>query len=170
MPIRWNVFSVIAFASLVSLSLLGGCRPPTADQPAGQDGWLTGDAQDKFDTVARHLRGFDAAMVETGYRFTELHWAGHDENWPYADYQIEKLRLAVENGIERRPARAASAEEFFRMGLAPMEEAVAAEDREQFLEQFEALRAQCMFCHLAEEVPFITVVTPTRRLYPTGAD
>lgn len=39
-------------------------------------------------------------MVEKGYRDQELYWAGQDENWDYADYQIEKIRKAIENGLE----------------------------------------------------------------------
>jgi hypothetical protein len=45
---------------------------------------LTGSDEDKFDHVARQLRGFDMAMMEVGYRYTELFWAGQDKNWDYA--------------------------------------------------------------------------------------
>jgi hypothetical protein len=68
------------------------------------------------------------AMVETGYRYTELYWAAQDDNWGYADYQIKKIRTAVENGLERRPKRAASAETFLKVMLPAVEEAITRRD------------------------------------------
>jgi len=52
------------------------------------------------------------AIIETGYRYQELYWVGQDESWDYADYQIEKIRKAIENGLERRHKRAKSSEHF----------------------------------------------------------
>src|SRR3990172_1626023 len=65
---------------------------PPAATASGEGGWLAGTVDEKFDTVAKQLRGFDMAMVETGYRYTEFHWAVRDRNWGYADYQIKKIR------------------------------------------------------------------------------
>src|SRR5690606_15846238 len=68
----------------------------------------------------KQFRGFDNAMVETGYRYQELYWAGQDENWEYADYQLEKIKIAIENGLERRPKRAKSAEHLLTSVLPEM--------------------------------------------------
>jgi hypothetical protein len=95
------------------LVLLAACdrSPGTAPAPASQtgDSWIRGDIDQRFAIVAKQLRGFDAAMVETGYRYGELYWAGEDRNWEYAAYQLEKIETAIANGLERRPKRAASA-------------------------------------------------------------
>ncbi|MBM3778712.1 MAG: hypothetical protein FJW23_10825 [Acidimicrobiia bacterium] len=96
-------------------TLAAGCAPPPAEVPppaetaVGADGWLSGTTDEKFETVAKQLRGFDMAMVETGYRFNELYWAVQDGNFGFAKYQTEKIRTALENGLERRPRRAKSA-------------------------------------------------------------
>ncbi|HMU04502.1 MAG TPA: hypothetical protein PJ990_12805, partial [Saprospiraceae bacterium] len=74
--------------------------------------WIIGTEADRIKTIEKQFRGFDNAMVETGYRYQELYWAGHDENWQYADYQLEKIKIAIEYGLERRPKRAKSAEHF----------------------------------------------------------
>lgn len=63
-------------------------------------------------------------MVETGYRYQELYWAGQDQNWEYADYQIEKIKIAIENGLERRPKRAKSAEHLLTYILPEMKKAL----------------------------------------------
>lgn len=56
---------------LLTLALawgVAGCQPaPTQEAVAsGEGGWLAGTVDDKFNAVAKQLRGFDMAMVETG--------------------------------------------------------------------------------------------------------
>ena len=52
--------------------------------------WLVqGSSDERFVKIASQLRGFDVAMVETGYRYGELYWAGRDENYDYARYQLQ---------------------------------------------------------------------------------
>lgn len=102
------------------------------------------------------------AMAEVGYRYGELHWAGKDRNWGYAAYQLDKIGLAMANGVERRPKRAASA----RMIEAPvttLKHAIEARDGAGFDAAFLSLTATCNACHQAERVPFIRVEPPTVR-------
>jgi hypothetical protein len=134
---------------------------------SGEGGWLAGTVDERFDTVAKHLRGFDMAMVETGYRYTELHWAAKDSNWGYADYQIKKIRTAVENGLERRPKRAKSAETFLTIVVPAVEEAIAKRDATLLQERLGTLRSTCNTCHEAEKVEFVHVGEPqTRTMTP----
>jgi hypothetical protein len=148
--------------------------PPTAAQPAGtarpDEGteWLlSGTADERFSRVAKHLRGFDVAMAETGYRYGELYWAGQDQNWDYARYQVWKIRTAVANGVERRPKRAPSAQAL-ESGLSGVEQAITARDPALFAERFAALTAICNACHEAEKVPFVHVRPPSVRVSPAG--
>ena len=53
----------------VLIGVLFSCKNKYENKPVGADGWLKGDESEKFETVARQLRGFDMAMVETGYRY-----------------------------------------------------------------------------------------------------
>jgi hypothetical protein len=129
---------------------------------------LKGDENQKFETIAKQLRGFDMAMVETGYRYQELYWAGKDENWEYAAYQAEKIKVAIENGLERRPKRAASAQNFLNVALPEIGKAIATRDTIQFKQAFTALTANCMACHALEKVSFVTVKTPVERQSPVG--
>jgi hypothetical protein len=82
-------------------------RPaPSTSAPEHASWLLQGTTDERFIRVAQHLRGFDVAMVETGYRYAELYWAGQDQNWEYAKYQVDKVRTAIQNGVARRPRRA----------------------------------------------------------------
>lgn len=105
------------------------------------------------------------AMAEVGYRFSELHWAGQDKNWEFAKYQSEKIRTAIRNGIERRPARAQSAQMIYP-SLDALEEALKSKSKAQFKTAIENLRNTCNACHSAEKVPFIQVQFPLQRLSP----
>ena len=121
---------------------------------------------ERFQQVERQLRGFDKTMVEIGYRFTELYFAGQDRNWDYAKYQLEKLETALRLGFERRPKRAASAQSFLSTSLPAMEAVVEKADSELFQAEIERLWSACMNCHVLEEVPYFTVELPERRLSP----
>jgi cytochrome c556 len=157
---------------LFALSMFA-CSPapdkaPIATSQVTNDGnaWLlSGTTDERFARVAKHLRGFDVAMVETGYRYTELYWAGQDRNWDYAKYQIGKIRTAVGNGVERRPGRAASAQ-MLEGALRGVEEAVTAKDPALFSARFQALTATCNACHQVERVPFVHVQPPSARTSP----
>jgi len=147
--------------------LLNGCPGHTHDdEPAGPGGWLKGDSQQKFDTVARQLGGFSAAMRDVGYRYIELYWAGTDGNWDYASYQAAKIGSAIEDGIERRHGRAESAARFLNNDLPVMKEAIDAQDRDIFMSAFSSFTQACNTCHYAEDVPFITIEKPVERISP----
>src|SRR5687768_8409126 len=124
----------VVFLALTAWSFTtpGWAADPTSDDSA----WvLPGDADARFRRVAKHFRGFDVAMLEVGHRYNELYWAGRDKNWGYAEYQLTKMRLAVQNGIERRPKRAPSVQVL--EGVLPqLHEAIRKQDSAAFSAQF----------------------------------
>lgn len=150
---------------MITLIIAGCSRPDSAAVPvaSGDGGWLAGTVDERFDTVARQLRGFDVAMVETGYRYTELYWAIQDGNWGYADYQVKKIRTAVEHGLERRPKRAASAETFLTLVIPALEEAIAQQDDALAQDRLITLRSTCNTCHEHEQVEFVHIGVPQVR-------
>lgn len=141
-----------------------GCSSPSATTPGAT--WLAGEREEQTVQLERQLRGFDVTMMETGYRYVELYWAGRDANWDTAAYHVEKIRLAIENGLERRPKRTASAQPFLAGPLAAVSEAVAARAPQLFAERFQALTAGCNACHVIEKVAFFEVRPPEHRISP----
>ena len=130
--------------------------------------WLPdGDAQ-KFKAIEDQLAGFSQAMIEVGHRYNDLHWAGVDRNWGYAEYQLEHIEEAIEAGIIRRPGRADSARPFLDATIPSLQEAIEAQDGAAFDERFEAFTNHCNSCHVQEEVAFIYVTPPEVRLSPAG--
>jgi hypothetical protein len=149
------------------VALVSGCKQ-SGSESKGSAGWLQGTNEEKFELVAKHLRGFDMAMVGTDHRYTELYWAGQDENWGYAAYQTRKIRTAITNGVERRPKRAKSAQ-MIEPALNGVQEAIEAGDADLFWERFESLTATCNTCHQAEDVSFVKVTPPVYRASPVRA-
>ena len=134
-------------------------------EPA-RKGWIQGDPGQRWETVEKQLRGLDVAMVEIGYRYEELYWAGMDSNREYADYQVTKIRLSLENALERRPKRRSSAEGLFLPVLDEMRLAIATRERAVFEEAFGGLTASCNSCHVAEGVASFRVEPPEVRRSP----
>jgi hypothetical protein len=143
-------------------------RATVADaSSAGGGEWLRGDVETRFALVAKHLRGFDMAMVEVGYRYAELSWASRDRNWGYAAYQLGKIETAVANGIERRPGRATSAQ-MLAGAVGQVKAAIGNRDGSALDAAISSLTTTCNACHRAEEVSFITVAPPTVRVAPVS--
>ncbi len=127
-----------------------GQPPPPPGAPPTP--WLKGSTEEKFAQIERHLRGLDMAMAEIGYRYGELLLAGSTRNWQYAQYQTEKMDLALRLAIERRPKRAKSSQPFLNESLPPVLEAIKAKDGEKLDTALEKLYAGCVQCHKAENV------------------
>jgi hypothetical protein len=137
----------------------GQISPPADKAPA----WIRGSSDDRFAQVERHLRGLDVAMAEIGYRYTELFFAVADRNWDYAEYQLDKIELALKLAVERRPKRAASAETFLSEDWEAVKAGVRSRQPGRAGESVRRLRTACMQCHVAEQVPFFTVQLPEQR-------
>jgi hypothetical protein len=128
--------------------------------------WLVGSPGAQLHTVEQQLRGLDVTMAEIGYRFTELYFAGLDGNWDYANYQAQKIDLALRLALERRPKRSQSSQPFLNEDLPFVSEAITARDPAGFRQALDRLRTACMKCHTDENVPYFTVELPERRLSP----
>jgi len=150
--------------------LLGGCLAAcgsggSSASPSGAT-WLSEESDEQRLQRERQLRGFDVAMMEVGHRYVDLYWAGQDANWRAAAYELDKIRVAIENGLERRPKRADSAQAFLAGPLPAMDEAVSAQDPDLFAVRFHDLTDGCNACHAREQVPFFEVRPPATRVSP----
>ncbi len=156
------VLSAAAVASTLGIAYAQMPNPPQAG------GWLKKLPPDKqIEAIDRQLRGFDMAMFEVNYRYTEMYFAGIEGNWDYALYTGEKMAWAIQNGFERRPKRRANAEEvFFKKAYPQVLEAIRKNDIALFKERIDILRNACNACHTAEKVGFIHVGIPSIKQTP----
>jgi hypothetical protein len=106
-------------------------------------------------------------MAEVSYRYTEMYFGAVAGNWEYALYTAKKIGVALQNRLERRPKRRASAEALFLKRVYPtMLEVLKQQDVTLFEGRFDVMRAACNACHIAEDVPFIRVGVPTLHQTP----
>ena len=144
----------------LTILILLSCRN---NQQAAKGEWISGTNEEQLKTIEKHLRGFDIAMIEVDYRYQELYWAGKDNNWDYASYQLDKIKLTIENALQRRPKRINSAENFLQNVLPEMKKTLQSRDTAAFTKTFEMLTLNCNRCHIAENVSFFTVKPPVQR-------
>lgn len=165
---RQSVSRKTIAVGLATLVLAIGAAYAEMPKPPTAGGWLKVLSPDKqIEAIDRQLRGFDMAMVEVGYRYSEMYFGAMEGNWDYALYTGEKLAWAMMNGFERRPKRRANGEEIFLNGAYPeVLAAIRSKDLDLFKTRFEEMSTQCNACHAAEKVPFISVGIPTRPLTP----
>jgi hypothetical protein len=168
---EWLAVALLAAAGCSDRGAGPSPSATPASSPAptsGEAAWLMrGTTDERFERVAKHLRGFDVAMVETGHRYVELYWAGRDRNWGYAEYQLQKMKTVIANGLERRPKRAESAG-VIEEPLSDLASAIERRDPAELDRAFAVLTETCNACHRAERVPFVAVQPPVQRSSPVG--
>ena len=131
--------------------------------------WLleTKTNEQKFQKIQKQFRGFDLAMVEVGYRFNSFYFAVKDKNYDLAHYQWDKIKKAIENGIERRPKRRNNSETMFlNTQYKAMSRALSTKDSQHIQQEYINTKQLCNACHIAEKVPFIRVIDPSYRWQP----
>ncbi len=163
-----TVISVLVVGGALGLRI-GNAQVPN---PPRASGWLKTLPPDKqIEAIDRQFRGFDMAMFEVNYRYTEMYFAGMEGNWDYALYTGEKIAWAIQNGYERRPKRRENAEQiFFREAYPQVLDAIRKKNIALFKERVDALRHACNACHGAEGVPFIKVGMPSIKQTPLVND
>lgn len=53
--------------------LILSCTNHNNSKMSGSETWIKGNEEEKLKTIETQFRGFEMAMVETGYRYTELY-------------------------------------------------------------------------------------------------
>ncbi len=154
-------FAFALFSVMMAAMVISACQQQTEQRYETR--WAGETMEEILDNIEDQIGGFDQTMMETNYRYNELYWAGQDENWGYAGYQLDEMLGSLKKGFVRRPEREASAAQFVNTSVPRLMEAIEAEDREAFLELFNRMAATCNTCHEMEEVPFIQVIIPEKR-------
>jgi len=160
---------ILPAAGLLLLITVSGCapeRPAESLEGEGEGGaaWLSGTVDERFQQTGEQFAGFSSTMFEVAHRYRELHWAVEDGNWPYADYQVDKIADAIERGIIRRPGRAESSRNLF-LGepVDGLRRALEGEDADAVAGALREFTAACNQCHVAEDMGFVVVGAPRER-------
>jgi hypothetical protein len=143
--------AVVLFAALVPLSAAAQSAPP-APEP--------------------YRPGLGDLMTMTVQpRHIKLLLAGHEQNWPYAKYELKELQEAFD-----RVARAVPGYKGLPLGgmidaiaKGPMDElakAIDAKDEVAFDAGYEKLTQGCNACHQAANVGMVVIKVPSGSSFP----
>lgn len=146
-------------AAMIALIAFGhGSFAQAPEGQAASKRWITEAADDpeRFQRIEKYLRGFDQPMWEIGDRYEKLYAALVRGNFELASYHWAKIKLTIENGTMKRPARRASADAFLLTDTwDSVNEALESGDQATAWTGFEKARASCMKCHEAERVGYM---------------
>ncbi len=146
-------------AGLVILALVGCAGSRIRGEGGGRSAnhWLRNAANDeeRYASIERQFRGFDHAMWETGERYRAMHDAIARANYDLALYHWDKIKIAIENGTERRPARRSNAEALFLSHWGDVRVTLEAREPARAWAGFDRATAACQSCHRAEGVAYM---------------
>lgn len=88
---------------------------------------------------------------------SKLWYAATNNNWQLSEYEIEKIKEAMENVENFHEERYHS----FKEAIDSVSNSVKKSNLEEFKTSFQFLTMQCNFCHKANEKQFNVITIPT---------
>lgn len=155
---RIGITVVILAAVAATATFSQRVRAEPAKTQVETNQWITEAPSDaeRFKRLERYLRGFDQPMWEVGERYQMLYAALGRGNFELAIYHWDKIKITIENGTMKRPARRANAEAMFLKRVWPnVKDAFESGNQTTAWKGFETARASCISCHQAEAVAYI---------------
>jgi len=122
--------------------------------------------QEQVRTLSDIQPGLGTVMIEYSNRFTNTYYAAKGGNWDYAAYQLKEALEIQEVGEMTRPAHAGALKYFEDNFLAPVSDAIVAQDFGQFKTAFTQAAEGCNGCHTGEGFPYIQYKLPSKAPTP----
>ena len=105
------------------------------------------------------------AMMDVEYHFSNLWFAGQQENWPLAEFYWGETRSHLRWAVRIKPIRQDSAKRDVKLAdilqaventpLKQLHEAIEAKDQEQFIAAYKVTLEACYSCHKSSEKPYL---------------
>jgi hypothetical protein len=120
-------------------------------------------AQPAKDSYAPGLGEF---MTATQLRHAKLWFAGQENNWDLAAYEIDEITEGLEDAEKQFPTRdgipvADMIKANIDPGVEQLKKAVGTKSRTKFVVAFDNLTSACNTCHAGADKPFIRIQRPT---------
>jgi hypothetical protein len=143
---------------------------------------LTSEAADpSLSTDVRQLKDKAAdqahAMVSVAYHFNNMWFAAEADNWPLAEFYWNETRSHLRWAVRIIPVRQDSKgqevklegilEAFENSGLKQLQEAIAANDHDKFVDAYKFSLETCYACHKAAAKPYLRPQVPAHPAEPT---
>lgn len=109
------------------------------------------------------------AMMDVGYHFTNLWFAGQHQNWPLAQFYFNEARSHIAWAVRLVPVRKTSGGElhlqemfdaFDKTLLTDLKKQITDKNRKEFKVAYSAALGGCNACHTAAEKPYLHIIVP----------
>jgi hypothetical protein len=110
--------------------------------------------------------GLGEFMIATQLRHAKLWFAGKQNNWDLAAYEIDEIKEGLEDAARLHPTfDGVPVAEMIKTIIDPrieeLEKAVRAKSSAKFMVAFDKLTSGCNNCHAGANKPFIRIQRPT---------
>ena len=110
--------------------------------------------------------GLGEFMTATQLRHAKLWFAGKENNWDLAAYEIDEIAEGLEDAEKQFPTHdGIPVADMIKANIDPaideLKKAVAARSSTQFAVAFDKLTGACNTCHAGADKPFIRIQRPT---------
>ena len=114
----------------------------------------------------RYEPGLGEFMTATQLRHAKLWFAGKNDNWGLATYEVDEIKEGLEDAarlhsIFQGIPVAKMIKTIINPRIERLEKAIAAKNGTQFVAAFDDLTDGCNACHAAAGKPFIRIQRPT---------
>ena len=115
---------------------------------------------------APYKPGLGEFMTATQLRHAKLWFAGNQNNWDLAAYEIDEIKEGLEDAQKQFPTHdGIPVAEMIKTIIGPaiegLEKAVGAKSSAKFTVAFDQLTSACNTCHAGANKPFIRIQRPT---------
>ena len=135
-------------AAAVVAVLLAAASPVAAEEPKPAD------------SQERSAPRINDKMVDLQLRHFKLWYAGIQQNWPLAGYELAQIRASIEDSKKVYRNSGSSDMSMMSPMADRLEEAIKAKDGVKFATAFGKLTASCNACHEATGFGFIRMREP----------
>jgi hypothetical protein len=163
----------LAIFAFASLGVLSGCEQML---PAAPPETLDDNLAARVKALEDLLPSQSHMMADVGQHFANLWFAGTNENWPLADFNLGETRSHLHWAVRRIPIRKDSKgqdvnlvnilEAFENSQLTQLKQAIDRKDRSRFETVYKESLTVCYSCHKAADKPYLRLRIPAQPASP----
>ncbi|MES0868346.1 hypothetical protein [Pseudovibrio sp. SCP19] len=122
-----------------------------------EDWRKTGTSEEQLKALVKVTPGTHHWMPEIAYRLQSMYWAGKQQKWEFAEYQIDSMEKMIGRVANARPKRGPSIDTFKANVFGELYKAVKTKDFEVFAEAVAITSTECTACHAKEGFDYIAI-------------
>jgi hypothetical protein len=168
-----SITALVAFVVILGFLCSVDRGSPVIAADAAKPEPTVAQLRDEIEHLKQLLPDQAHAMHDVSYHFTNLWFAGQQENWPLAQFYLGETKSHLQWAVRLKPKRKDSQDREIDLvailqaventPLKQLAEALAAQDRGQFEKAYRAtLEEGCYICHKAADKPYLRPQVPTQ--------